>query len=270
MASEHLCDILIVGGSAGGTAAALAAAGAGARVCLIEETGWLGGQLTTQGVCTPDEQAHIETFGATRRYAAFRRAVRDHYRTHYRLSLEAAAAPYLNPGNCWVSRLAYEPKVGAEILRAMARPYEAAGALRLFFGARIVACEREGDRITAVTARLNSSAEMRFAPSFVLDATDLGELLPLCGHEGEDWAVGAESREETGEPDAPDRPRPDWVQPFTFPFALEWSPETVDTNPIEPPDDYAALKAQQDYKVLHGAITGIFNGRAPWWRGRIG
>jgi NADPH-dependent 2,4-dienoyl-CoA reductase/sulfur reductase-like enzyme len=44
------CDILIVGASAGGTAAALAAAEAGATVCLTEETDWLGGQLTVQGV----------------------------------------------------------------------------------------------------------------------------------------------------------------------------------------------------------------------------
>ena len=58
-------DVLIVGGSAGGTAAAMAAAEAGASVCLIEETDWLGGQLTAQGVCTPDEQQHIETFGGT-------------------------------------------------------------------------------------------------------------------------------------------------------------------------------------------------------------
>ena len=95
MGRELSCDILIVGGSAGGTAAALAAAEAGARVCLIEETRWLGGQLTTQGVCTPDEQTYIETFGATRRYAAFRRAARDHYRANYRLSPEAEARDIL-------------------------------------------------------------------------------------------------------------------------------------------------------------------------------
>jgi hypothetical protein len=265
---ELSCDILIVGGSAGGTAAALAAASAGARVCLIEETDWLGGQLTTQGVCTPDEQTYIETFGATRRYAAFRQAVRDHYRANYRLSPEAAHAVCFNPGNCWVSRLAFEPKIGAEILRAMTRPHEESGALSLLFGARATACECQDSRLTAVTVHLADGETVRVTPSFVLDATDLGELLPLCGREGEDWVVGAEGREETGEPDAPDRPRPDWVQPFTFPFALEWSPETVATNLIAPPDDYAALKAQQDYRVLHGAITGVFNGRAPWWRYR--
>src|SRR5437762_12942722 len=115
---DHLfdCDILIAGGSAGGTAAALAAASTGVKVVLLEETDWLGGQLTTQGVCTPDEQNHIETFGGTRRYMAFRSAVRNYYRTHYRLTPEAAANPALNPGNCWVSRLSFEPKVGESLL----------------------------------------------------------------------------------------------------------------------------------------------------------
>jgi hypothetical protein len=265
---EHPCDILIVGGSAGGTAAALAAAAHGAHVCLIEITNWLGGQLTSQGVCTPDEHRYIETFGATRRYAAFRHAVRDYYRQHYTLTPNAWDASALNPGNCWVSRLSYEPQVGADILRAMTRPYEEAGNLHLFFGASSIACEMDaetGTMIVAVTVTANNGAQLRFIPRYVLDATDLGDLLPLCGHEGEDWAVGAESRAETGEPDAPAEARPHWVQPFTFPFALEWSPETTATNVITPPEDYDELKAQQNYKIMHGAITGVFKGRAPWW-----
>jgi hypothetical protein len=266
--TAQTCDILIVGGSAGGVAAARAATEAGCSVCLLEATHWLGGQLTTQGVCTPDEQTHIETFGGTRSYDAFRQAARDHYRTQYRLTPEAAARPYLNPGSCWVSRLSFEPKVGVEILRAMLHPAEQDGRLRLFFDTDIVACEMEGDTITAVTARQADGTELRFAPRCVLDATDLGEMLALCGEEGEDWVVGAEAQAETGEPDAPEATRPDWVQPFTFPFALDWSPETADTNVITPPEDYEELKALQNYRVWDGAITGLFAGAMPWWRYR--
>ena len=49
------CDVLIVGGSLGGVAAAIQAGEMGASVILIEESSWIGGQLTSQGVCTPDE-----------------------------------------------------------------------------------------------------------------------------------------------------------------------------------------------------------------------
>ena len=261
-------DVLVVGGSAGGTAAALAAAEAGVSVCLVEETDWLGGQLTTQGVCTPDEQQHIETFGGTRRYAEFRNQVRQYYREHYRLSAQAQENPLLNPGACWVSRLSYEPKVGAEILWERLRPLEETGNLRILYRTRAVRCEMDaqtGTHIESVTVRGEDGTEQRLTARYVLDATDLGDLLPLCGTEGVDWTVGAESRAETGEPDAPETARPDWVQPFTFPFALEWSPETQADNVITPPEDYAALKAIQKYHIKHGAITGLFFGRAPWW-----
>jgi len=261
-------DVLIIGGTAGGTAAAWAAAEAGASVCLVEETDWLGGQLTTQGVCTPDEQQHIETFGGTRRYNEFRERVRQHYRENYQLSEAAQNSPALNPGKCWVSRLSYEPKVGAEILREILRPLVEYDKLRILYGTRAVACKMDaetGTRIETVTVRDEDGTEQHLSARFVLDATDLGDLLPLCGVEGTDWIVGAESRAETGEPDAPETARPDWVQPFTFPFPLEWSPETQATNVIVPPGDYEELKALQKYHIKHGAITGLFFGRAPWW-----
>ncbi len=62
------CEILIAGGGTGGVAAALAAARNGRRVVLLEETDWLGGQMTSQGVSALDEHEHIESFGGTRSY----------------------------------------------------------------------------------------------------------------------------------------------------------------------------------------------------------
>ena len=76
---EIECEV-VVGGGTGGVAAALAAARRGRRVCLIEETDWLGGQLTAQGVSALDEHELIETFGGTASYYAAARAMRDHYR----------------------------------------------------------------------------------------------------------------------------------------------------------------------------------------------
>jgi NADPH-dependent 2,4-dienoyl-CoA reductase/sulfur reductase-like enzyme len=71
-------DVLIVGGGLGGVAAALAAKRRGASVILTEETDWLGGQLTTQGV-PPDEHPWIEEKGCTAGYRALREGIRAHF-----------------------------------------------------------------------------------------------------------------------------------------------------------------------------------------------
>ncbi len=279
------CDILIAGGGTGGCAAALAAAEAGCKVCLLEEDIWLGGQLTSQGVPTPDEHHHIELFGGTKRYYAFRNAVRNYYHDNFELTPEANELilespvdsfrhedqPHLNPGNCWVSRISYEPKIGESLIREMLRPYVESGNLRIFTETTVLKCIMTGENqetVQSVVAETKSGERLEFEPKTVLDATELGDLLALCGREGIDWTVGAESQANTGEPDAPLEARRDWVQPFTFPFAVEWSPETASSNFIEKLADYDFIKARQKFTIKHGAITGMFTGAMPWWKYR--
>ncbi len=256
-------DILIVGASTGGVAAALAASEVGAAVLLVEEGSWPGGQLTSQGVCTPDENNWIEGMGCTERYAAFRQKIRFWYTSTYSLSDTASLANF-NPGSCWVSRLSFEPQVGVNVLTAMMQPFIDSSKLKVIYHARVLSCEMRDRSLESVEIE-TESGRFRVTARYTLDATDTGALLPLCGSEDVDWVVGAESREVTGEPDAPPSARKDWVQPFTFPFAIEWSPETISTNRISAPPFYAELKAKQNYHILHGAITGIFQGAMPWW-----
>ena len=59
-------DAVVVGGSLGGVMAAYALSKQGIKTALIEETSWLGGQLTNQGVPS-DEHKYIEFTGATKR-----------------------------------------------------------------------------------------------------------------------------------------------------------------------------------------------------------
>ena len=69
-------DVAIIGGGFGGCAAALAALRNGMRVVMTEETDWIGGQVTSQGV-PPDEHPWIESFGGTLAYRQYRSAVRE-------------------------------------------------------------------------------------------------------------------------------------------------------------------------------------------------
>jgi len=113
--TEIVCDVLVVGAGLGGCAAALRAARLGRSVCLIEETSWPGGQISTQGVSSLDEHQYIETFGGTGSYYELRQGIRAYYRTTYTLP-PTTDAVHLNPGNAWVSTLSFEPRAGVTVL----------------------------------------------------------------------------------------------------------------------------------------------------------
>jgi len=216
---ELAADLIILGGGTGGCAAALAACRAGLRVILTEATDWIGGQLTAQAV-PPDEHPWIESFGCTRSYREFRDGVRAFYRERYPLTPEARAQRHLNPGNGWVSRLCHEPRVALAVLDQMLAPHLSGGRLTILLEHVPVAAETDGDRVRAVQVEDRRSGTRRTltAPLFV-DATELGDLLPLTGTE---YVIGAEAQRETGEPHAPAEPEPGNQQAFTWCFAVDY------------------------------------------------
>jgi len=229
-------DILIVGGGVGGCAAALAALRGGARVVLTEPTAWIGGQLTAQLV-PPDEHRRVESVHNSASYQAFREGVREHYRRWYPLTDRARRDPRLNPGAGWASPICHEPKVGLAVLRAMLRPYEATSRLRVLHHTEPVRADVDGDTVTAVTLRDRDGRELTVAARYVLDATELGDLLPLAGVE---HVVGRESRDETGEPHAAATADPTDMQSATWCFAIEH--RAGENHTIDKPDDYAHFR----------------------------
>jgi hypothetical protein len=265
-APELDCDVLVVGGGLGGIAAALAATrprpgGAPrARVCLLEETDWIGGQATAQGVPALDEHEHIERFGGTRSYYALREGIRDHYR---RLSPRLAGELAPNPGACWVTRLAFEPRVALDVLQRLAAPAIDGGWLRILARTRAVSVEVAGDAIREVLAvHLDERRWTRFRPRVVIDATELGDLLPLARAE---HVVGAEARADTGEPHAqPVEPKPHCVQSFTYTFVLERTgPGAVHTIPR--PERYEHYRDAQPYSVRIHVHGGEIYGEETGW-----
>ena len=239
------CDVAVIGGGLGGVAAALGACRSGVRVCLTEETPWIGGQATSQGVSAPDEHDHIETFGATAIYYEFREAIRAQYRQRYRLSEGARAAPFFNPGDGWVSRLCFEPSVGVLALVGMLLPQIEAGRLQILYKTRPVAAARDGDTITSVTVEGIEAQRTEIRATWFLDATELGDLLPLADVP---WVTGAESRQETGEPDArPDGPAPQLTQTWTMPFVVEVCPG--ENHTITRPDNYERMRDEQPFTL---------------------
>lgn len=230
---EENADVLILGGGLGGCAAALAACRNGLRVILTEETDWVGGQIAQQGV-PPDEHQWIETHGAPQSYRDYRNRVRDYYRRNYPLTAEAKSRPFLNPGDGSVSRLCHEPRVCVAVLLEMLNPYISAGKLQILLRHKIQSASTNGDEVQAVTLiNLESGKTTTLSAPFFIDATELGDLLPLTGTE---YITGTESRSQTNELHAPEKADPDNHQAFTLCFAMSYDPGADHT--IERPADY--------------------------------
>jgi hypothetical protein len=230
-------DVLVVGGGVGGCAAAWAALRLGRRVVMTEPTDWIGGQLTSQAV-PPDEHPWIEMFGCTASYRRLRDEIRSHYKRFYPLTATARAVSHLNPGNGFVSAICHEPRVSHAVLESFLRPYQAGRRLEILLEHVPERAEVEGDRVSAVTLRaLGDDARVTIRAPYVIDATELGDLLPLAGVE---YVSGAESRAETGEPHAADEARPDNMQAISWCFVIAYDPRGDHT--IERPRDYLSWR----------------------------
>lgn len=237
--AEINTDILIVGGSLGGVAAALSAARLGYQVVLTEETDWIGGQLTSQAV-PMDEHPWIESFGCTQSYRSLREGLRDYYRRHYPLTATARADRHLNPGASLVTRVSGEPRAWVAVLESMLAPYLANGQVMIWRQTKPVKVERDGERVRAVTLRGVDGDETAVTAAYVLDATELGDLLPLAGVS---YVTGAESQAQTGEPHALPEADPLRMQGFTWVFALDYRPGEDHT--IAKPDEYDFWRTYQ-------------------------
>ena len=248
---EQSVDVAVIGGGVGGVAAALAACDAGCRVMLSEPTGWIGGQMTSQGVSALDEHRWIEQGGASRSYRVMRAALRQHYRARYGVATMPDGAP-LNPGDAWVSALCFEPRVALEVLEHLLAPHVADGRLLIWRHCTPLAVEQRDGRIDTVVLLHQPDATLRRVHArVVLDASETGDVLPLAGIP---YRLGAEARHETGEADAPEVARPGEVQSFTFCFAVEYCPGEDHTVP--PPPDYAALRDRQPFTLTLQARDG--------------
>lgn len=232
--NDFNADLLIIGGSTGGCAASLAATALGLRVTLTEETDWIGGQLTSQAV-PPDEHPWIEQFGCTQRYRRFRNGIRQYYRAHYPLLPRARRDPLLNPGGGWVSPICHEFQVGLAVLDQMMAYARSQGLLRTLLRHKPVAAETDGDYVRAVTVRsLDTGEEQTLTAPFILDATELGDVLALAEVE---YISGAESQDQTGEPHAvAGAPEPDNVQSISWCFPIAYDPEGQ--HVIDKPEQY--------------------------------
>ncbi|MGO8720552.1 MAG: FAD-dependent oxidoreductase [Acidobacteriaceae bacterium] len=248
----HTCDVVIIGGGMGGVSAALTAANSGLSVCLTEPTLWLGGQMTSEGVSAFDENKWIETTGATATYAELRHRIIKFYQTRYGKPsvklVSGGSDGRFNPGNCWVSYLCFQPSAALEVLQSMLQPSIASGKLHIWLHTVPTSVQSDGRSIESVQAYdFSSQRWLRLNGHFFIDATEWGDLVRLAGLP---FRVGAEARNETGEPNAPLVADPGAIQSFTYPFILLHTSHPVKSGVA--PSYYEALKNRYRLTVDNG------------------
>lgn len=153
--------VLVVGGGAGGTSAAIQAARQGVPVILVEEGPWLGGMLTAAGVSATDGNDQLPS-GI---WAEFREQL---YRVYGGRSGVATG---------WVSNCQFEPHVGDSILKAMAAREK---SLKVIYGFRSIAVDDQLQGTRKVHFINGKGQSLVVAAKLVIDATELGDLLPMA------------------------------------------------------------------------------------------
>ncbi|MEA1784811.1 FAD-dependent oxidoreductase [Arenibacter sp. GZD96] len=193
--SQEKVDVLIIGGGAGGTSAGIQAARMGVSVKILESTEWLGGMLTAAGVSAIDGN-HEMPSGI---WGEFRQHLYDYY----------GGASAVATG--WVSHTLFEPSIGNQILKKMADLPN----LQILYKTRYsdIAQHHQG-----WTVSYNQNGKKHTTEAKILiDATEIGELLPLVGA---DFRLGMDSKTDTGEEEAPEIANA-IVQDITYVLILE-------------------------------------------------
>lgn len=170
--------VLIIGGGASGTTAAIQAARSGVKTLLVEETAWLGGMLTAAGVSAIDGN-HKMPAGL---WGEFREHLYDYY------GGPAAVA------TGWVSNTLFEPHVGNIILKNMVA---AEKKIDVWYQTKMVSLKKEG-RFWHVVVKHEGKTRVIVA-KILVDATESGDVMAAAGAE---FRIGMDSRYHTGETQA--------------------------------------------------------------------
>lgn len=180
---EKKVDVLILGGSTSGTSAGISAARLGAKTLIVEETPWIGGMFTAQGVgaCDGNHNLHSGIWNE------FREELRSYY----------GGAAALETG--WVSNTLFEPSVGFKIFSKMAKKEKNLEVINGFFAIEIL---KKGNSVIGAIFQNEKKEKFKVIAKITIDATDIGENIKMAGAS---YRLGMDSRSETGEMNAPEK-----------------------------------------------------------------
>ena len=220
-------DLLIVGGTESGWAAAIQAARMGVqRIVLVNDIEWLGGQFTAEALVAIDENRSEEETQRRQqgRQPSIPRSGLFKELTDRIEQFNQAKYGRATPGNTTV-RTTCRPAEAEAIFRAMIEPYVDSGQIRILLNYYPVAAGLADDQRTLREVRFRSTVvaadEVIVRAGMTIDASDFGDVIQLSGAA---FDYGPDLRSDYGEPLAPqwreNYPRTD-MNPITYCMILE-------------------------------------------------
>lgn len=207
-------DVLIIGGTTSGTSAGISSARLGAKTLIVEESPWIGGMFTIQGVGACDGNHNL--------HSGIWNEFRDLLRKHY------GGAKALETG--WVSNTLFEPSVGNAIFKEMAAKES---NLEIIHGYYLVKIKKSGKKITGAIFKNENNQLLEVSAKVTIDATDIGESLKMAGAA---YRLGMDAKSETQEANAPEKAN-DIVQDLTWVAILKDFGPNADKT-IARPENY--------------------------------
>ena len=235
-------DLLVVGGTESGCAAAVQAARMGVkRIVLVNDILWLGGQFSAEGLGAIDEnRAHGYDGSVPIPRSGIFRDVID--------AIEKRNAELYGgvsrPGNTRVITTG-RPVVSEKVFRELLAPYEERGQIMRYSQYRVESVLTESHRVLGVKfVSVDGKETLIVHAPMTIDATDWGDVVQGSGAR---WDAGVDTKSEFGEPSAP-----------------ESSVLRTDLNPIT----WCMILEQRKTKTLFPKPSGYdaryFNGRWGW------
>ena len=211
--AQEKTDVIIVGGGASGTMAAIQASRLGVKSIILEETEWLGGMLTSAGVSAID--------GNHRLPSGLWGEFRSHLYRHY------GDAKAVETG--WVSNTLFEPSVGNAILQSMIAEEP---NVKVLFRTKWTNIEKT-DGGWKATVQTKSKKVTTIESKLLIDATELGDVMAYLKVP---YYLGMDSKELTKETFALEKAN-DIVQDLTYVVTLRDFGKDADKT-IKKPKNY--------------------------------
>lgn len=224
----HDYDVVVVGATPSGVAAAVNAAREGMRVALVEETVHIGG-LASGGLSNTDFR-DFESVGGT--FLEFMNGVVAHYAKRHGRDSQQVKDSVLGGY--------YEPSVARAVFEQML----AGAKVEVFRFHRLHSVNKEGRRLVgAAFDDLRGGGRVEFRGRVFIDATYEGDLMAKAGVP---YHLGCEARSKYGEPLALEEEN-HWVQTYNFRVCLTRDPANSLGLPKPPgykPENFAILAEQ--------------------------